>query len=110
MLPPDFRKDPYITYLHYITLLTLHRILTLLTYLLLRFFFQLYLGTCARAVLCCARALFVHLIDVCLAFGSLNNVLILLCIIFLTHIYVLSVTVLALWVAPPEMFCNWYRI
>ena len=35
---------------------------------------------------------------------------ILLCIIFLTHIYVLSVTVLTLWVAPPEMFCNWYRI
>ena len=30
--------------------------------------------------------------------------------IFLTHIYVLSVTVLTLWVAPPEMFCNWYRI
>ena len=25
-------------------------------------------------------------------------------------IYVLSVTVLTLWVAPPEMFCNWYRI
>jgi len=23
---------------------------------------------------------------------------------------VLSVTVLPLWVAPPEMFCNWYRI
>ena len=23
-----------------------------------------------------------------------------------THIYVLSVTVLTLWVAPPEMFCN----
>ena len=37
-------------------------------------------------------------------------VLILLCIIFLTHIYVLSVTVLTLWVAPPEMFCSWYRI
>jgi len=31
-------------------------------------------------------------------------------IVFLTHIYVLSVTVLTLWVAPPEMFCNWYRI
>ena len=43
-------------------------------------------------------------------FSSLNNVFILLCIIFLTHIYVLSVTVLTLWVAPPEMFCNWYRI
>ena len=23
---------------------------------------------------------------------------------------VMSVTVLALWMAPPEMFCNWYRI
>ena len=43
-------------------------------------------------------------------FSSLINVLILLCIIFLTHIYVLSVTVLTLWVATPEMFCNWYRI
>ena len=31
-------------------------------------------------------------------------------LIFLTHIYVLSVTVLTLWVAPPEMFCSWYRI
>ena len=27
-----------------------------------------------------------------------------------THIYVLSVTVLTLWVAPPEMFYSWYRI
>ena len=43
-------------------------------------------------------------------FSSLNKVLILLCIIFLSHIYVLSVTVLTLWVAPPQMFCNWYRI
>ena len=43
-------------------------------------------------------------------FSSLNNVFILLCIVFLTHIYVLFATVLALWVAPPEMFCNWYRI
>ena len=43
-------------------------------------------------------------------FSSLNNVLILLCIIFLTQIYVLSVTVLTLWVAPPKMFCSWYRI
>ena len=85
-----------------------HRILTLLTCLLLRLFFQLYLGARARAILFCARALFVSLVDV--RFGSLNNVLILLCIIFLTHIYVLSVTVLTLWVAPPEMFCNWYRI
>ena len=46
----------------------------------------------------------------CRCNSSLNNVIILLCIIFLTHIYVLSVTVLTLWVAPPEMFCNWYRI
>ena len=29
-----------------------------------------------------------------------------LCTIFLAHIYVLSVTVLTLWVAPPEMFCR----
>ena len=43
-------------------------------------------------------------------FSSLDNVLILLCIIFLTLIYVLSVTVLTLWVAPPEMFYSWYRI
>ena len=33
---------------------------------------------------------------------------ILLCVIFLT--YTLSVTVLTWWVAPPKMFCNWYRI
>ena len=26
------------------------------------------------------------------------------------NVYVLSVTVLTLWVAPPEMFCNWCRI
>ena len=26
------------------------------------------------------------------------------------HVYVLSVTVLTWWVAPPKMFCNWYRI
>ena len=45
-----------------------------------------------------------------LCLSSLTNVLILLCIIFLTHIYVLSVTVLTLWVAPPEIVCNWYRI
>ena len=50
------------------------------------------------------------LIELTCVFSSLNNVLILLCIIFLTHIYVLSVTVLTLWLAPPEMFCNWYRI
>ena len=42
-------------------------------------------------------------------FSSLNNVFTLLCIVFLTHIYVLFVAVLTLWVAPPEMFCNWYR-
>ena len=51
-----------------------------------------------------AQFYFVHV------FSSLNNVLIFLCFIFLTHLYVLSVTVLTLWVAPPEMFCNWYRI
>ena len=27
-------------------------------------------------------------------------------VIFLTPIYVLAVTVLTLWVAPPEMFCS----
>ena len=37
-----------------------------ITYLLLRLFFQLYLGTCARAILLCARALFINLIDVCI--------------------------------------------
>ena len=26
------------------------------------------------------------------------------------HVYLLSVTVLTLWAAPPEMFCSWYRI
>ena len=26
------------------------------------------------------------------------------------HIYLLSVTLLTLWAAPPEMFCSWYRI
>ena len=43
-------------------------------------------------------------------FSSFNKVLIFLCIIFLTHIYVLSVAVLTLWVAPPEMFYHWYRL
>ena len=28
--------------------------------------------------------------------------------VIVTHIYVLSVTVLTLWVAPPEMFSSWY--
>ena len=37
-------------------------------------------------------------------FSSFINVLILLCVIFLT--YELSVTVLTWWVAPPKMFCN----
>ena len=32
------------------------------------------------------------------------------CFVKRAYIYVLSPTVLALWVAPPEMFCNWYRI
>ena len=36
-----------------------HRILTLLTYLLLRLFFQLYLNSRARAILFCARTLFI---------------------------------------------------
>ena len=35
---------------------------------------------------------------------------ILLYVIFPTHVYVLSVTVLTLWVAPPEMFCSWSSI
>ena len=35
-----------------------------ITYLLLRLFFQLYLGTCACALLFCARALLINLIDV----------------------------------------------
>ena len=50
------------------------------------------------------------LVDITCVFSSLNDVLILLCIIFLTPIYVLPVTELTLWVAPPEMFCSWYRI
>ena len=50
------------------------------------------------------------LIKLMCVFSSLDNVFILLCIIFLTHIYVLSVTVLTSWVAPPEVFYSWYRI
>ena len=34
----------------------------------------------------------------CQSINNLFNVLILLCVFFLT------------WVAPPKMFCNWYRI
>ena len=34
-----------------------------ITYLLLRLFFQLYLNTRARAILFCAHALFINLID-----------------------------------------------
>ena len=37
-----------------------------ITYLLLRLVFQLYLATCAHAILFCARALFINLIDVCI--------------------------------------------
>ena len=37
-----------------------------ITYLLLRLFFQSYLDTCARAILFCARALFINLLDVCI--------------------------------------------
>ena len=29
---------------------------------------------------------------------------------YFPHFYVLSLTVLTWWVAPPKMFCNWYRI
>ena len=35
-----------------------------ITYLLLKLFFQLYLGMCARAISFCARALFINLNDV----------------------------------------------
>ena len=35
-----------------------------MSYLLLRFVFQSYLGTCACTVLFCAHALFIYLIDV----------------------------------------------
>ena len=34
-----------------------------ITYLLLRFVFQSYLGTCAYTVLFCVHALFIYLID-----------------------------------------------
>ena len=37
-----------------------------ITYLLLRFVFQSYLGVCACTVLFCARALIIYLIDVCI--------------------------------------------
>ena len=50
-----------------------------------RFVFQVYLGMYVCTVLFCVRALhvFIYLIDVCIF--SLNNVLILLCVIFLTY-------------------------
>ena len=37
-----------------------------ISYLFLRLVFQLYLGTCVHAILFCARALFINLIDVCI--------------------------------------------
>ena len=37
-----------------------------ITYLLLRLAFQLYLGTCGYAILFCALALFINLIEVCI--------------------------------------------
>ena len=37
-----------------------------ITYLSCNLFFQLYLNTCARAILFCARALFINLIDMCI--------------------------------------------
>ena len=30
--------------------------------------------------------------------------------LYFPHLNVLSATVLTRWVAPPKMFCNWYRI
>ena len=56
----------------------------LITYLLLSFVFQLYLGTCARTILFWARALFVYLFN-WRVFSSLIDVLILLCVIFVTY-------------------------
>ena len=65
------------------------------------------------------KMLFIYLFIVNLGLPSQNYVKLMLLvtdqndihnIIFLTQIYVLSVTVLTLWVAPPEMFCSWYRI
>ena len=38
----------------------------------------------------------------------LSSLFIIFYVVFLS--YVLSVTVLRLWVAPPILFCNWYRI
>ena len=55
-----------------------------ITYLLLSFVFQLYLGTCAWTILFWARTLFVYLFK-WRVFSSLIDVLILLCVIFLTY-------------------------
>ena len=48
------------------SMLVNHGILTLLIYILLQLFFQLYLGMCERTILFCARALLINLIDVCI--------------------------------------------
>ena len=56
----------FILFLFFIYIIWIAPLYPYITYLLLRLFFQLYLGTCARAILFCARALFINLIDVCI--------------------------------------------
>ena len=65
------------------------------------------------------KKIFIYLFTVNLGLPSQNYVKLMLLvtdqnyihnIIFLSHIYVLSVTVLTCGVAPPKMFCSWYRI
>ena len=65
-------------------------------------YFSCIFGTHARAVLFCARALFINLID------DTNDVLMYFAVF--SSIICVSVTVLTLWVALPKMFCNRYRI
>ena len=60
---------------------------------------------CAYNFILSARIICLFIYLTC-TFSSFINILILLCVIFLT--YTVSVTVLTLWVAPPKMFCNWY--
>ena len=68
-----------------------HRILTLLIYYLDFYFSRILVRVCAQFNF--GR---VH----CFSFA----------LRYFPHLYVLSATVLTRWVAPPKVFCNWYRI
>ena len=79
------------------TFVQYHCILTLLIYCLELYFGCILVRVRVQFYFEGALYLFIYLIDVYIW-------------LIFPHLYVLSVTVLTWWVAPPKMFCNWYRI